>query len=463
MMKEFPLNGMNIDGINKKLEDYGDKDIKNSKGRLFTYFYDPGIPELNDLDKLFLTFSKRNGMDYHAFPSTLKIENDVTAMMLSLLHSDNGSGTFTTGGTESIILAMKSARDTFLENYSGIPEVIVPVTGHPSFGKAAEYLGLKIKRIGVDSNYRADPEELKNAINEKTAMIVASAPAFPYGIMDNIKEFSEIASDHNIWMHVDACVGGMILPFLKKLGSNIPDYDFKLPGVSSISVDLHKYGFTPKGSSVILYKNEKLREHQIYVNAGWPGYPMSNAGIQATKSAGPLAGSWAVLNYLGFNGYTSLAKKTLDAYKKISNGIEKTGYKITGKPDATIFAFQDDNSDIFETGVELIDRGWYPQIQPSNTALKLPSTVHLNISPVHVEVADEFLETISDIHNNVSNNKIKRTEFNKKSSAEDLLKLIKAHPEDKTLFYHILNQIDSKTGEEIFKKITDEDFTASKN
>ncbi|MEM0140336.1 MAG: aspartate aminotransferase family protein [Ferroplasma sp.] len=467
MLKQFPDKGRNLNEISSELEKYSKNDIKNSRGRLFTYFYDPGLPELEDLDSLFLTFSKRNGMDYHAFPSTIKIENDVIAMMLSLLHgSEEAAGTFTTGGTESIILAMKSARDAFLEKHSGIPEVILPVTGHPSFGKAAEYLGLKIRTVGVDSSFKADTESIEKAINSRTAMIVASSPAFPYGIMDPISEISEIAESHKIWFHVDACVGGMILPFLSRLGKSIPDYDFKLSGVSSISVDLHKYGFTPKGSSVILYKNAELRRHQIYVDANWPGYPMSNAGIQATKSAGPLAGSWALMNYLGIAGYTELAGKTLKAFNTISHGIEKIGYKITGKPDATILAFQDGNNDIFETGIELIERGWYPQVQPSNVALGLPSTVHLNVSPVHLDVADEFLAVLSEVYDKVQ--KIKNSEDNKNifknsKNAAELLELIDKHPENKTLFFHILYSMDPKTGAELFQKMTEKDFTAAKN
>jgi sphinganine-1-phosphate aldolase len=464
MLKEFPQKGMSSEEIRDLLNTYGQKDIKNSRGRLFTYFYDPGIKELDDFQDIFLKFSNRNGMDYHAFPSTLKLENDVVAMMGSLLHgSDNVAGTFTTGGTESIILAMKAARDTFLEKHTAIPEVILPVTAHPSFSKAIEYLRLKEIRVPVDQNYLADVAAMEGHINENTAMIVGSAPSFPYGTIDPIKELSDLALQHNLWLHVDACVGGMILPFLKRNGRNIPDYDFKLPGVISMSVDLHKYGFTPKGSSVVMYKNESYRHHQIYVNARWPGYPMSNAGIQATKSAGPLAGTWAILNYLGFDGYTALAKKTLSAYETIRSGIEKIGYRITGKPDATIFAFQDDNNSIFQTGVKMIEHGWYPQVQPSNKNLGLPSTIHLNICPVHVDVADEFLQDLKLIHDsNGQDNEAMDMAINSREKTEDYLaSMIRSNPDKKTLFFHMLYQLSPEKGEQIFREITDMDFHAS--
>ncbi len=464
MLKQFPENGMGIEKIHQTLDDFGKHDIKNSRGRLFTYFYDPGLDELNNLQDIFLKFSNRNGMDYHAFPSTLKLENDVIAMMASLLHGTEGAaGTFTTGGTESIILAMKAARDRFLETHDSPPEVILPVTAHPAFSKAAEYLGLKEIRVSVDSNYLADPDIMRKSITENTAMIVGSAPSFPYGTIDPIKELSDIALENKLWLHVDACVGGMILPFLKRLGQKLPEFDFNLPGVSSISVDLHKYGFTPKGSSVIMYKNEELRKHQIYVNARWPGYPMSNAGMQATKSAGPLAGSWAIMNYLGYKGYTELASKTLSAYKTISRGIEKIGYEITGKPDATIFAFQDNMNSIFQAGVKMIDKGWYPQLQPSNIELGLPSTIHLNICPVHVEVAGEFLSDLENIHKNTGDDSAaaKLAIESKSKTAAYLAGMVEKHPDQKTLFFHILYNLNPEKGEEIFRAITDNDFHAS--
>ncbi len=466
MLKEFPQKGIDTQKIHELLDSYGKTDIKNSRGRLFTYFYDPGIKELDSFQDIFLKFSNRNGMDYHAFPSTLKLENDVVAMMGSLLHgTDNVSGSFTTGGTESIILAMKAARDTFLENHKGTPEVVLPVTAHPSFSKACEYLGLKEIRVNVDPYYRADIDAMEKKINENTAMIVGSAPSFPYGTIDPINKLSDLALQHNLWLHVDACVGGMILPFLKRNGIDLPDYDFKLPGVISISVDLHKYGFTPKGSSVIMYNNSSYRRHQIYVNARWPGYPMSNAGIQATKSAGPLAGTWAILNYLGYDGYADLAKKTLNAYQTIRNGIEEIGYRITGKPDATIFAFQDDNNSIFQTGAKMIEHGWYPQVQPSNKNLGFPSTIHLNICPVHVEVADEFLEDLKSIHESLTpDNESREMAINpEEKTADYLANLVRNSADKKTLFFHMLYQLTPEKGEQIFRKITDMDFHPSQN
>ncbi|AAT42735.1 pyridoxal phosphate-dependent decarboxylase family protein [Picrophilus oshimae] len=455
MLKRFPERGIPLDEINSILDGYGKNDIKNSRGRLFTYFYDPGLKDLDDLSSILLKFYNRNGMDYHAFPSTLKIENDLISMMSDLMHgNDDTSGTFTTGGTESILLAMKAARDLFLEKKEYVPEIVAPVTAHPAFSKAAKYLGMKITRVPVNEDYIAD-DTINEYINDRTAAVIASAPSFPYGGIDNIKDISEIALDKNTWFHVDACVGGMILPFLKGLGLNIKDFDFKLPGVSSMSIDLHKYGFTPKGSSVVLYKNHDLRKRQIYVNADWPGYPMSNMGMQATKSAGPLAGSWATLNYLGLDGYKKLAEKTLKAYRMIRSGITDLGYKIIGRPDATIFAFTHNDKDIIDLGIKMIENGWYPQIQPGNVFIDMPDSVHLNISPVHLDVADEFLEFFNELDKNVKPRDKNSYNVN---SVEKALEMIKM---EKSMLFRIIRYSRPEVSEKIFLEMTDEDFTYS--
>ncbi len=454
MLKRFPESGISINKINETLNEYGKNDIKNSRGRLFTYFYDPGLKELDDLSSILLKFYNRNGMDYHAFPSTLKIENDLIAMMVNLMHgNEDSAGTFTTGGTESILLAMKAARDKFMEENNGIPEIVAPITAHPAFSKAAQYLGMKIIKVPVNDNYIATADNINEFINDRTAAVIGSAPSFPYGGIDDIKGISDLACDKNLWLHVDACVGGMILPFLKNLGVKINDFDFKLPGISSMSIDLHKYGFTPKGSSVVLYKNRELRKRQIYVNADWPGYPMSNAGMQATKSAGPLAASWATINFLGLEGYTKLAEKTLKAYKKISDGIKKQGYNIVGKPDATIFAFSHDDKDIIDLGMKMIDNGWYPQIQPGNLSMNIPESIHLNMAPVHLDVADEFLEFFGEIDKNV---KPKDKNIYKIDSLNHALETIKR---EKSMLFRIIRCNDPEISEKIFLEMTDEDFT----
>ena len=477
IIKKMPERSSSMETVREELYKYIESDIDVKDGRLFTYLYDPDMKNLREANEIFVEFLNRNGMDYHAFPSTLRIENDIVAMVGSLLNGDtNIAGNFTTGGTESILLAVKSARDMFLSRNRNneTPEIIIPVTAHPAFRKAAEYLGIKVIRVQVDRNtFRTIPGEIEKAITENTALIVTSAPNFPYGAIDPIEEIGEIAERHKIWLHVDACVGGMILPFLSMAGVEVRKWDFLVPGVSSISVDLHKYGFTPKGSSVILYRNHDLRRYQLYVNANWPGYPMSNVGIQSTKSAAPMAASWAVMNSLGIEGYVSLARKTLAAKDKIVNGLMELGYHIVGSPETTIFAFSSESVDIFRVGSELKKRGWFLQVQPGSESDGFPPSLHLNVSPVHVKVSDEFLGDLKAVtHKLKSEGKL---EDQKKRVMEKITSIIDGKSSireamdeyensggnSQDLLYEIIRQVSPHIVENAFRDMVNEDFRPS--
>lgn len=440
----MPERSSSMRTVREELYKYTENDIDVKDGRLFTYLYDPDMKELKQANDIFVEFLNRNGMDYHAFPSTLKIENDIVAMVGSLLNGDSEiAGNFTTGGTESILLAVKSARDLFLSKNRDTekPEIIIPVTAHPAFRKAAEYLGMKIVRIKVDGKtFQTIPDDVKKAVTKNTAMIVTSAPNFPYGVIDPIEEIGAIAVKHKVWLHVDACVGGMILPFLSMAGIKVKKWDFTVPGVTSISVDLHKYGFTPKGSSVILYRNRDFRRYQLYVNANWPGYPMSNVGMQSTKSAAPMAASWAVMNALGIDGYVSLARKTLSARDRIVDGLEKLGYHIVGSPETTIFAFSSGSVDIFRVGSELKNRGWFLQVQPGSETDDLPSSLHLNVSPVHVKVADEFLSDLKTITDKI------KSEGNSENMKKNVMERIKAVRDGKASIREVMNEYENSGG-----------------
>ena len=258
----MPERSSSMKNVREELYKYTESDIEVKDGRLFTYLYDPDMKDLKEANDIFVEFLNRNGMDYHAFPSTLRIENDIVAMVGSLLNGDSKiAGNFTTGGTESILLAVKSSRDMFLSKHGDgrKPEIIIPVTAHPAFRKAAEYLGMKIARIQVDRNtYRSIPGEVEKAITENTAMIVTSAPNFPFGVIDPIEEIGLIAQRHKIWLHVDACVGGMILPFLSMAGVKVRKWDFLVPGVTSISVDRFKLTLGLLDSRTSWYASHKV-------------------------------------------------------------------------------------------------------------------------------------------------------------------------------------------------------------
>lgn len=473
----MPERSSSMEAVRGQLGRYIENDIRIKDGRLFTYLYDPDLNELKEVGKIYEEFLNRNGMDYHAFPSTLRLENDIVAMVGSLLHGDDGiAGNFTTGGTESIILAVKSARDRFFEkNGDGRkPEIIIPVTAHPAFRKAAEYLGLRIVRIPVDPvSFMVNPSKIEESITQNTAIIVVSAPNFPFGIVDPVEDVGKIAEKHNIWLHVDACVGGMILPFLSQLGVKVKNWDFSVKGVSSISVDLHKYGFTPKGSSVILYRNNDLRRHQLYVNANWPGYPMSNVGIQSTKSAAPLAASWAVMNFLGNEGYLRLARRTLEAKEKLVKGLIEFGYRIVGNDETTILAFTSNNLNVFRVGNELKKRGWYLQVQPGSEKENFPPSLHLNVSPIHDRVYHEFLKDLGEITDNLKatnsggeeNEEIFKSIESVKEGKIKIIDLLKGTDNPSEYQQEILNEIirliSPNVVESAFKDLVNEDFSPS--
>ncbi len=478
MLKSLPKHSKTIEETRAELRRYTEKDIKVKDGRLFTYLYDPGIPEISKVNEIYLEFLNRNAMDYHAFPSTLVLENDLVAMVGSLLNgTEEVAGNFTTGGTESILISMKAARDHFLENhkgFSGSPEIILPLTAHPAFRKAAEYLGMKAVLVPVkDGTFMADPKSIEDAINKNSAVVVASAPSFPYGVVDPIEEIGKIAQEHGLWLHIDACVGGMILPFLPKVGVKVKKWDFSVPGVSSISVDLHKYGFTPKGSSVILYKNCDLRRYQLYVNADWPGYPMSNIGVQSTKSSAPLAASWTVMNYLGEEGYMKLARQTLNAKEKIVSGLRNLGYHIVGDAETTIFAFTSDTRDIFEVGAKLKEEGWFLQVQPGSSEFSIPPSLHLNCSPVHDKVADEFINSLAKVTKETGESGERSIEEIKKEIVTDgsnidgsklsqvLLSEDSPLATNGNLLYELIRHLPSKVVEKAFLDMVNRDFSAS--
>ena len=399
-MHSFPRKPLSVEEILSRLNKLSSSDLDPFSGRMFGHTYDTGIEELRRLAwKAYELYLSKTMLDFTVYPSILELEREVVAAVASLMNADEGVvGNFTYGGTESIMLAVKAARDYFTKrNPDRTPSMILPVTGHPAFVKAAEYLGLKVIKVPVDpGTFKVDIEKVKEAIGPDTAMIVGSAPNYPVGVIDDIRALSDIAVDHGKWLHVDACIGGFVLPFLRKLGEPVPDFDFRLEGVTSISVDLHKYGYAPRGSSVILYRSKDYRLNQIFVHASWPGYPLVNTAVLSTRSAGPLAAAWATIHFLGEEGYLKLASMLLRARKAIVSGIREIGLSILGEPEASIVAFTSDEVNPSLLANAMKKRGWYIQVQPGSRALRLPKSIHLTLSPVHEKVAGAFLKDLAE-------------------------------------------------------------------
>jgi sphinganine-1-phosphate aldolase len=259
-----------------------------------------------------------------AFPSLRRMETDVVSMCAGILGGDDEVvGSMTSGGTESLFLAMKTYRDQARKERPHItaPEVVLPTTAHPALIKSAHYLGVKVVLVPPGPDFRADVAAMERAITPQTLFLVGSAPAYPHGVVDRITELSDLALSRSLPLHVDACVGGFLLPFVRKLGFPVPPFDFAVPGVTSMSADLHKYGFAAKGASTVMYRTAALRRHQFYVYSGWPGGLFGSATVLGTRPGGAIAAAWASLTALGHEGYLRIAGIIMKTTRAFIDGI----------------------------------------------------------------------------------------------------------------------------------------------
>ncbi len=347
------------------------------------------------LNRVYTLNSQSNPLHSDLWPSATKYEAEIVSMVAHLLGADATQdeicGTVSSGGTESILLAMKAYRD-WARDRKGItqPEMIMPVTAHAAFDKAAQYFNIKPIRIPVDRNYRADAAAARQAITRNTIVIAGSAPSFPHGTIDPIEELSEIARQHQIGFHTDACLGGFILPFAEKLGYHIPPFDFRLPGVTSLSVDTHKYGYAAKGTSVVVYRGTELRHYQYYTTADWPGGLYFSPTFAGSRPGALSAACWAALTTIGEQGYVEATKKILETAAQIRKGIEAIPeLRVLGDPLWAI-AFTSDALDIYRVMDFMTERKW------SLNGLHKPAAVHLCVTLRHTQpgVADRFLDDL---------------------------------------------------------------------
>jgi sphinganine-1-phosphate aldolase len=390
----IPSKGMHKEEIFKQMEAYRAGDMNWRDGRTWAYIYDPGPEAEEVIKRAYMMFLTENALDPTVFPSALRFENEIVAMAADHLHGDEEVvGNFTSGGTESIMLAVKTARDYARARRPEIsePEIVLPFTGHAAFQKAAHYLCLKPVLVPVDpQTFKADPEAVRAAITPNTVLLVGSAVSYAHGVVDPIRELGQIALEHDLLLHVDACMGGFLLPYFRRLGAPVPDFDFSVPGVTSISMDLHKYAFAAKGASVILYRNKDLRRHQIYTCAQWTGYTVVNPTIQSTKSVGPLAAAWAVLHFIGDEGYLEIARQVLDATQRIADAVDgMEDLRLLGRPEMNLVAFTSDTVSVFHIIDEMKERSWYVQPQLSFHGSK--ENVHLSVNPASVKWVDPLL------------------------------------------------------------------------
>lgn len=389
----FPARGLPKEKILQTMQDLRAHDVKWHEGKVFSLVFHAG-EEISDLLKeAYTLFFAENGLNPTAFPSLRRFETEVVAMVAALLGSDGSIvGNLTSGGTESILMAVKAARDFARRKHPHIrqPEMILPATAHPAFHKAAHYFDVKVIQTPIDENFKADVAAMRAAITSNTILLVGSAPQYPHGIVDPIPAIAELARENNLLCHVDACVGGMMLPFVRRLGYPVTDFDFGVPGVTSLSVDLHKYGYAAKGASVILYRTRELRRAQIYVHTDWAGGIYASPTMTGTRPGGAIAAAWAILNYLGAEGYTQIADIVMQTVTKMREGINAIdGVCVLGNPEMSVLAIASDKLDVYEIGDEMTLRGWHLDRQ------QFPPTLHLTVNYAHAQSVDAFLRDLA--------------------------------------------------------------------
>ena len=363
-------------------------------GRSFKPAYYAGEEVLEVATEAYAMYINQNALySRSGYPSLHQYESEVVAMMLEMLNAPEGaSGNLTTGGTETNFMAVKTARDWARSRNGAVdsPQIIVPRSAHPSFDKAGEMLGVEVVRLRHSPDYLADIEAMAAHIGERTIMLVGSAPPYPYGQTDPIAEIAALARDHHLWMHVDGCLGGFILPFARERDPSIPDFDLGVPGVTSISADIHKYGYAAKGVSALLLVDAGLEEHQRSTFDDWPSGLYSTANVMGSRSGGAVASAWAVMNHLGREGYTEIVSNLIDVRERFVEGIESVdGLKVIAKPHAFNFAFLAEGFDIYAVADAMIDRGW-----TLGRAAEPPS-IQLMINLSHQPVVEAFVDDLA--------------------------------------------------------------------
>lgn len=382
----LPADGRAEADLNDELGAILAMDADWQGGRIWGYVYPAGEAVDRVAKAAYMRFLVQNGLDPTAFPSVMALENALVAIAAAHLRGPEAVGNFTSGGTESIMLAVKSARDAARAEpgRSGRLNIVLPETAHAAFHKAAHYLDLEVRSVAVDPHsFRATAPALAAAMDANTALLVASAPSYAHGVIDDVEGIAALGLAAGVRVHVDGCVGGWLLPFFAELGRPVPAFDFSVPGVTSISLDLHKYALCPKGASLILHKNKALREAQLFSCSGWTGYTVINPTVQSTRSGGPVAAAWATLQTMGRAGYLQVAAELAGATDALIAGLQAIpGIRVLGAPSFTMAAFTAEDPtqlDVFVVADEMSALGWGLQPQLGHKAH--PRNLHISVHP----------------------------------------------------------------------------------
>jgi sphinganine-1-phosphate aldolase len=405
---QIPEKGRDKQEILNELSTMAEEENQRWKnGQVSGTLYHAGDEHLAFLNKVFSKFSHMNTIQFDLCPSMFKMESEILSMTAKMLHGDavktlnpedGVCGTLTSGGTESIIMAMKVYRDwAKTEKDIQNPEIIMPHTAHPAFDKSGEYFGIRIIHVPVSGpDYRVEPGAVAERITENTAAIVGSAGNYPYGLIDPLEELSEIALQHEIGFHVDGCLGGFLLPWIERLGYPVPPFDFRLPGVTSMSADTHKYGFALKGTSVVLYRNNTLRRYQYFNIPDWPGGLYASPTSAGSRSGGLTAATWASMVYLGEAGYLEAARAIMDVADEMKAGVQKIPeLSLIGDP-TFVISFSSESVDVYHVNDFMKTRGW------RFNCLQLPPALHFCITMPQTSVAGVAEKWVEDLKEGVA-------------------------------------------------------------
>ncbi len=392
----IPEKGRPAEDLLTEMESYGVDDVDFKGGRTWSMVYWAGDDHHAFLEKAHNLYMAGNALNPMAFKSLKRFEAEVVQMTASMLHGpESAVGTMTSGGTESILMAVKAYRDEARRKWPWIvrPQIVAPVTVHPAFDKACHYFGLQLKKVPVDADGIVDPRAMERAISRRTVLLVASAPQYAHGVVDPIPEIGAIAARRGLPLHVDACFGGFMLPWLERLGVQMPTWDFRVQGVTSISADLHKYGFAAKGASVVVYRDMDHLRHQFYVSVDWPGGIYASPSMAGTRPGGAIAAAWAALMVMGEDRYMEHAEAAWDVAERLRAGIDAMeGLRVMGRPMSTIVTWTSTEAgiDVYAVADQLVSKGWSVDRQQK------PPSVHLTCNASNAEAVDTYLADLKE-------------------------------------------------------------------
>ncbi len=405
----LPRHGLEPDAVLARLDGFAADDRDWRGGRVFSLVYDPGEEARGLLARAAARYASENALNTMAFPSLGRMQHDIVAITAGLLGADRRAGGstgvrgyLTSGGTESLLQATRTARDQGrAERGIDRPNMVLATSAHAAFAKASHWFDVESRRVPVRADGRADVDAMADAVDDRTVLVVASAPSYPQGVVDPVPDLAELARERGALCHVDACLGGFILPFLGTLGHVTAAWDLSVPGVTSISADLHKYGYAPKGVSVVVYADRDLARYQPFVTSDWLGGMYGSPAMAGTRPGGPIAAGWAVLHHLGEDGYLRLAADAHRAASALRAAVATTpGIGLRGDPDATVLAFGGTDGpggvDTFALGDALGERGgWFFDRQTPPDSLH--ATVHAGHAAVIDDLCADLVATTADL------------------------------------------------------------------